>query len=108
MAGVRTYMDRHAWQNTTLGDLLSELERESGRDLSAWSKEWLETAGCNTLRPAFAVGPDGSYTEFAVAQEAPERLPHAALAPNRRRPVRPTPATGSCCATASSWTSSAR
>ncbi len=75
MAGVRTYMDRHAWQNTTLGDLLSELERESGRDLSAWSKEWLETAGCNTLRPAFTVGPDGSYAEFAVAQEAPSDYP---------------------------------
>ena len=75
MAGVRTYMDRHAWQNTTLSDLLSELERESGRDLSAWSKEWLETAGCNTLRPAFEVSADGAYTTFAVAQEAPVDYP---------------------------------
>ncbi len=70
MAGLRAYFDKHAWGNTTLADLMVELERESGRDLTAWSKEWLETAGCNTLRPAFELAADGTYTAFAVVQEA--------------------------------------
>ena len=35
----------------TLADLLGALEATSGRDLSDWSAEWLETAGVNTLRP---------------------------------------------------------
>ena len=38
----------------------SSFERESGRDLAAWSAEWLETAGCNTLHPEFSLAPDGT------------------------------------------------
>ncbi len=49
-AGVRRYLDRHAWGNTSLGDLLSALEQESGRDLAAWSSSWLRTAGTSTIR----------------------------------------------------------
>src|SRR5438477_10523696 len=47
--GVRRYFDRHAWSNTELRDLLAALEETSGRDLKAWSAEWLETAGVVTL-----------------------------------------------------------
>jgi aminopeptidase N len=75
MAGVRTYFDRHAWGNTRLADLLAELERTSGRDLAEWSKEWLQTAGCNTLRPAFTVDAQGSFASFAIEQEAPADHP---------------------------------
>ena len=32
----------HAWGNTTLADLLAELEATSGRDLDAWSRQWLQ------------------------------------------------------------------
>ena len=87
MAGLRTYFDKHAWGNTTLADLLAELETTSGRDLSAWSKEWLRDRGLNTLRPSFELDGDGAYTPFAVAQEAPADHPDAALAPDRDRPA---------------------
>ncbi len=43
--GLRAYFARHAWGNTTLDDLLTELERTSGRDLRTWSALWLETWG---------------------------------------------------------------
>jgi aminopeptidase N len=80
MAGVRQYFDAHAWGNATLADLLAALEAASGRELGAWSKAWLETAGVNTLRPVFETGPDGRLTSFAVVQEAaashPELRPH--------------------------------
>ncbi len=75
MAGVRRYFDRHAWANATLNDLLAALEETSGRDLSSWSKEWLESAGVNTLRPAFQLDGNGAFTSFAVLQEAPPAHP---------------------------------
>jgi aminopeptidase N len=79
MEGVRAYFARHAWGNTELSDFLVELERTSGRDLTAWSKEWLETAGCNTLRPSFTLddgrGAQAAYSSFSVVQEAPADHP---------------------------------
>ena len=74
-AGVRSYFERHAWGNTVLGDLLSALEETSGRDLSSWAKEWLETAGLNTMRVDFEVDAEGRFTSFDVVQTAPDGHP---------------------------------
>ena len=74
-AGLRGYFDAHAWGNSTLHDLLRALESASGRDLSAWSKEWLESAGINTLRPDIETDAEGLMTSFAVLQEAPPDHP---------------------------------
>jgi aminopeptidase N len=73
--GLRHYFRRHEWANTTLRDLLHVLEETSGRDLTSWSKEWLETAGVNTLRPSFEVDGDGRFTSFDVVQEAAQSHP---------------------------------
>ena len=75
MAGLRSYFRKHAWGNTTLTDLLGELEEASGRDLGGWSREWLETAGVNTLRAVFETDPAGVITSFEVVQEAPAEHP---------------------------------
>jgi aminopeptidase N len=75
LEGIRRYFDAFAWGNTTLADLLGKLEETSGRDLKAWSAQWLETAGVNTLRPQFNVDDEGRFTSFAVLQEAPEHWP---------------------------------
>ena len=75
LAGVRRYFAEHAWGNATLADLLGALEESSGRELSGWSKQWLETAGVNTLRPEYDLGEDGQITEFAVVQSAPASHP---------------------------------
>ncbi len=77
--GVRAYLDRHAWGNTTLADLLVALERSSGRELRAWADGWLRTTGVSTLRPVW----DGDA--LAVEQESPT----AADRPDRRRPLGP-------------------
>lgn len=68
--GVSAYFKKHAWGNTTLADLLTELETASGRDLSGWSKLWLETAGVNTLRPEITTDAEGAITSFTVLQSA--------------------------------------
>ncbi|MFF7364741.1 aminopeptidase N [Streptomyces sp. NPDC008125] len=73
--GVRRYVRRHAWRNTRLVDLLSALEETSGRDLGAWSEEWLETAGVNTLRLEYTCDDQGVLTSCAVLQEAPAAHP---------------------------------
>jgi aminopeptidase N len=69
--GVQTYFKRHRWGNTRLSDLLDALEETSGRDLKAWSKAWLETAGINVLRPRIELDGNGVITSFHVQQEAP-------------------------------------
>jgi aminopeptidase N len=61
--------------NTELSDLLVELEATSGRDLTVWSKKWLETAGVNTLAPVIAEAGDGTISRFAVTQTAPADYP---------------------------------
>jgi aminopeptidase N len=74
MEGMRKYHKRHEYGNAELADFLADLEDASGRDLHAWSKEWLETAGVNTLRARFETD-GGSFTSFAVEQEAPDQWP---------------------------------
>lgn len=71
IAGLRNYFTKHAWGNTQLKDLLVELEASSGRDLSTWSAQWLETSGVNLLRPVIEVDESGRYTSVAVTQEPP-------------------------------------
>ncbi|MGW5365507.1 aminopeptidase N [Actinopolymorpha pittospori] len=69
-AGLRHYFKTYEWRNATLADLREALEETSGRDLDAWSKEWLETAGVNTLRADFELDADGKFSTFAVLQSA--------------------------------------
>ena len=103
--GSGRYFRTHAWGNTTLRDLLGELEETSGRDLKAWSAEWLETAGVNTLRPDFTSDDDG---QLHVVRRG------AGRARRRGRPCARTgspsasttaPTAGWCAATGSSSTS---
>ena len=68
--GLRNYFAKHAFSNTTLMDLLLELELSSGRDLTAWAQTWLQTAGVNTLRPALTIE-NGSYSFVSIVQEPP-------------------------------------
>ncbi|MFE2041270.1 aminopeptidase N [Streptomyces sp. NPDC059477] len=86
-SGVQAYFKRHAYGNTRLSDLLGALEETSGRDLSTWSRLWLQTAGINVLRPAIETDADGVITSFAVRQEAPA-LPAGAKGEPVLRPHR--------------------
>ncbi|MFD5163673.1 aminopeptidase N [Streptomyces hawaiiensis] len=81
LEGARRYFKRHAYGNTRLGDLLSVLEETSGRDMSAWSRSWLQTAGVNSLTPQVLLAADGRVEELAVVQEAAES--HPELRPHR-------------------------
>ena len=68
--GVRDYFVEHQWGNASLRDFLAPLERHSGRDLAAWSREWLETAGMNVLRADVQTTDDGMIEACTIVQEA--------------------------------------
>jgi aminopeptidase N len=70
IAGLQKYFAKHAWGNTTLNDLLVELEAASGRKLDAWVNTWLQTAGVNTLRPVLDIDA-GVYKSVTISQEVP-------------------------------------
>jgi aminopeptidase N len=74
-AGVGAYFKKHEYGNTELSDLLRELEITSGRELTSWSKLWLETAGVNTLKPVVSVDDDGVITSFEITQTAIDEQP---------------------------------
>ncbi|AJC58349.1 MULTISPECIES: aminopeptidase N [Streptomyces] len=80
LEGARRYFKRHAYGNTRLADLLAVLEETSGRDLAAWSRAWLETAGVNSLTPQVTYDAQDRITELSILQEAspeqPELRPH--------------------------------
>ncbi|MFJ8826336.1 aminopeptidase N [Streptomyces sp. NPDC102467] len=81
LEGARRYFKRHAYGNTRLGDLLSVLEETSGRDMTSWSRSWLQTAGVNSLTPQVILNSEGRITELSVLQEAAES--HPELRPHR-------------------------
>ena len=63
------------------GGSLAAVGEAAGKDLTAWSKAWLETPGPNVLRAEFSTDAAGRFTEFAVAQAASQR--HPVLRPHR-------------------------
>ncbi len=75
LAGVRAYFAKHAWGNTELSDLLSELEVTSGRDLSAWTHEWLQTSGVNLLRPDHQPSARTTLMTNVVIEQEPPTSP---------------------------------
>ena len=68
--GLRAYFKEWEFGNPEFKDLLAALEKSSGRELQSWAQEWLQTAGVNTLAPAFELDADGNYASFSVAQSA--------------------------------------
>lgn len=75
LEGLREYFRDHAYDNTEFIDLLTALEKASGRELSGWAQEWLQTAGVNTITPVFELSDDGAYSAFAVQQTATDEQP---------------------------------
>jgi len=73
--GVAEYFRKHHHGNTTLSDLLVELEEASGRDLEAWSDVWLQKAGVTTLYPVIEVDTHDDIAAFTIKQDAPAEWP---------------------------------
>ena len=75
LKGLKAYFDKHAWKNTELTDLLSELSISSGRDLESWTKLWLQSSGATLLRPQIQTDANNVITNATIQQEPPSAPP---------------------------------
>nr|WP_239536664.1 aminopeptidase N [Arthrobacter roseus] len=67
---ARQYFRDHEYGNTSLSDLLAALSKASGRDMSDWSRQWLQTAGVPVLGAEVETDDDGLYQEVTIIQES--------------------------------------
>eukprot|EP01124_Arcella_intermedia_P006315 TRINITY_DN1372_c0_g1_i1.p1 TRINITY_DN1372_c0_g1~~TRINITY_DN1372_c0_g1_i1.p1 ORF type:complete len:857 (+),score=169.94 TRINITY_DN1372_c0_g1_i1:33-2603(+) len=73
--GMRNYFKTHAWGNTTIAQFLESVTSTSKNlDPNVWAKEWLSTAGLNTLQLRYE-SQDGKITSAHIEQSAPETHP---------------------------------
>ncbi|MDP5225826.1 MULTISPECIES: aminopeptidase N [Arthrobacter] len=83
--GARRYFRKHEFGNTTLADLLNELDAASGKQLSGWSEQWLETSGISTLSLEIE-DRDGEIASAGVVQRAKDPVTgQRVLRPHRLR-----------------------
>ncbi|MDQ0769142.1 aminopeptidase N [Pseudarthrobacter defluvii] len=96
IAGSREYFRKHAYGNTSLADLLAALDAASGRELSGWARQWLQTSGISTLSLEFnapdaaqegaAADDDGVLGGVVIVQEATDPVTgREELRPHRLR-----------------------
>jgi aminopeptidase N len=67
--GLQHYFRDHAWGNTRLEDLMSAFGDAAGQNLEAWTADWLDRAGNDTLTLT-----DGELS--AIAPDGGEPRPH--------------------------------
>ncbi|MFE4836435.1 aminopeptidase N [Arthrobacter sp. NPDC056691] len=76
IAGARQYFRDHEYGNTRLADLLAALAESSGRDLTTWARQWLQTSGISTLSTELetAEAADGTAVleRVVLLQDAPD------------------------------------
>jgi len=70
LKGLQAYFKEWEFANPEFKDLLAALEEASGRELTEWAQEWLQTSGVNTFTPEFTLDGDGNYAELAIRQTA--------------------------------------
>ena len=80
--GINAYFRKHEFGNTELPDFLRPLQEASGRDLTTWSRLWLEKEGVNTLATELEVD-GGRIKRLAIRQTAPAG--HPTLRPQHMR-----------------------
>ncbi len=73
--GVQKYFRRYANGNTELKDFMSSLREAYGTDLSAWQREWLQTASLNTVESTLVCEKNKVKT-LHIEQSAPSEYPY--------------------------------
>ncbi len=75
LRGLRSYFERHAWGNATLDDLIGAIATAADRDLSAWTRLWLDRAGTDTIR----LDVEGGAGRLVVTAPDGDPRPHLLL-----------------------------
>jgi aminopeptidase N len=72
--GVSDYLKANAYGNTELDDFVSFQSQASGKDISAWARQWLYQPGFNTLKAESSCA-DGHLQALTIVQTAPPEHP---------------------------------
>ena len=74
--GIRSYMQKHAWSNTTTADLWAALEETSGKAVRALAASWTEQPGFPVVTLDEVAGPAVAIAQerFTMGLEKPESL----------------------------------
>lgn len=72
--GVSSYLKKFSYQNTDLDDFVGELGKAAGKDMTQWTKEWLDKAGLNTIKANYECA-ENKISSFNIEQTAPEGYP---------------------------------
>jgi aminopeptidase N len=73
-AGLHEYLLKYSFGVTELSDFLSSMQIHAPMDLHSWSREWLETANLNTVRPEVSEV-NGQISSLVLHQSAPTEFP---------------------------------
>ncbi|MBC7454325.1 MAG: aminopeptidase N [Massilia sp.] len=68
--GVHNYLVKYAYKNAQLDDFIGSLGEAAGRDLGAWTQQWLYHAGVNTIAANYRCA-NGKISRFTLQQSAP-------------------------------------
>lgn len=74
----REYFRKHEYANTSLADFLAVLEAASGRNMDAWAKAWLQSAGVPLLGVEITEA-DGLITAASLTQSGTDPITGAAI-----------------------------
>ncbi len=84
--GVRNYLRKHAYGNTTLDDFVGELAAASNMNLDQWKQEWLYRSGVNTIQTDFTCDA-GVLTSLRLLQSVPTTATAAKLLRSQRTQI---------------------
>jgi aminopeptidase N len=73
-AGLQAYIDRHAWDNATLADLLRAFGEAAGQRLDDWARLWLQSPSLNTITVDWSIA-TGRVSDLRLRQSAPPDHP---------------------------------
>lgn len=65
--GLKKYFKTFAWGNTQRKDFINAIAEASGKDLSLWTKKWLQTAGPNKVSLSFSCK-DQKISQASITQ----------------------------------------
>lgn len=72
--GLKLYFRNYQNSNTTLSDFFGSLSKGAKKNLDPWVREWITTAGLNTVKSEFKCE-KGKISSFSLIQSAPEDHP---------------------------------
>lgn len=70
--GVQNYFQQYAFNNAERKDFIAALEKNSHKSLQQWTKEWLQSAGLNSVEATYQCNKQNLISSFELQQKPPK------------------------------------